>query len=42
MSFSIDVNILLYASDESSPLHDKAAEFLHHAQAAERSFAWLG
>ena len=28
MSFGIDVNILLYASDETSPLHAKAAEFL--------------
>ena len=28
MSFGIDVDILLYASDESSPLHGKASEFL--------------
>ena len=28
MSFGIDVNILLYASDATSPLHAKAAEFL--------------
>ena len=28
MSFGIDVNILLYASDETSLLHAKAAEFL--------------
>jgi hypothetical protein len=28
MSLGIDVNILLYASDASSPLHEKAAEFL--------------
>jgi hypothetical protein len=27
MSFGIDVNILLHASDESIPLHDKAVEF---------------
>lgn len=26
MSFGIDVNVLLDASDESSPLHDQAAE----------------
>ena len=28
MSFGIDVNILLYASNRSSPLHERAAEFL--------------
>ena len=28
MSFSLDVNILLYASDTASPLHDPAASFL--------------
>jgi toxin-antitoxin system PIN domain toxin len=28
MSYSVDVNILLYASDTSSPWHDKAADFL--------------
>lgn len=28
MSYTIDVNILLYASDRSSPFHTAAAEFL--------------
>ena len=28
MSFSLDVNILLYASDTASPLHEPAASFL--------------
>ncbi len=28
MSCAIDVNILLYASDASSPLHEQAAGFL--------------
>ncbi len=43
MSFGIDVNILLYASDESSPLHDKAAEFLHQCAGGREVFclAWL-
>jgi len=30
MSFALDVNILVYASDSSSPLHARAREFLHH------------
>ena len=29
MSATLDANILLYASDERSPLHARAAEFLH-------------
>ncbi len=43
MSFGIDVNILLYASDRSSPLHDKAAKFLHDVAAGTEVFciAWL-
>ena len=43
MSFGIDVNILLYASDESSPLHDKAAEFLHQCVGGREVFclAWV-
>ena len=43
MSFGIDVNILLYASDRSSPLHAKAAAFLHHSVAGTEVFciAWL-
>lgn len=31
MSFSCDVNVLLYASDTSSPVHGKAIEFLKEA-----------
>ena len=43
MSFGIDVNILLYASDETSPLHDKAARFLHECAQGREVFclAWL-
>lgn len=29
MSYSIDVNTLVYASDQSSPRHDAAIQFLH-------------
>ena len=39
MSFGIDVNILLYASDESSPLHDKAAEFLSRCASGKAHLA---
>ena len=31
MSFSCDVNVLLYASDAASPVHRKAVEFLEQA-----------
>ena len=43
MSFGIDVNILLHASDESSPLHDKAVEFLHQCVGGREVFcvAWV-
>jgi uncharacterized protein len=43
MSFGIDVNILLYASDDSSPLHDKATAFLEQCVAGREVFclAWL-
>lgn len=43
MSFGIDVNILLYASDETSPLHDKAAGFLQQCASGREVFclAWL-
>ena len=43
MSFGIDVNILLYASDESSPLYDKAAEFLSRCASGREVFclAWV-
>jgi uncharacterized protein len=43
MSYGIDVNILLYASDESSPLHDKAADFLYRCVGGREVFclAWV-
>jgi toxin-antitoxin system PIN domain toxin len=43
MSFGIDVNILLYASDKSSPLHSKAASFLDDCASGHEVFclAWL-
>jgi uncharacterized protein len=43
MSFGIDVNILLYASDEGSPLHDKAADFLSRCANGREVFclAWV-
>lgn len=31
MSYSIDANLLLYASDEKSPFHEKAIDFLNAA-----------
>ncbi len=43
MSFGIDVNILLYASDQSSPQHGRAAGFLQSCAADGQVFclAWL-
>ena len=43
MSFAIDVNILLYASDDSSPAHAKAAAFLGRCVQGPEVFciAWL-
>ena len=43
MSFGVDVSILLYASDGSSPLHDKATAFLEHCANGREVFclAWL-
>ena len=43
MSFGIDVNILLYASDDSSPMHQKATNFLEQCAAKREVFclAWL-
>ncbi len=43
MSYGIDVNILLYASDKSSPLHDKALAFLAQCAGCRELFyvAWL-
>jgi|SRR5450759_3689396 toxin-antitoxin system PIN domain toxin len=42
MSFAIDVNILLYASDASSPDHEGAREFVAGAARGEEVFclAW--
>lgn len=33
MSFSCDVNVLLYASDAASPIHEPARQFLNQATA---------
>ena len=43
MSFGIDVNVLLYASDDSSAQHAKAATFLQECAAGPEVFclAWL-
>lgn len=43
MSFGVDVNILLYASDKGSPLHEKAADFLHGCVSGREVFclAWI-
>lgn len=38
MSFSCDVNVLLYASDSSSPVHEPARSFLKHAAAGDDLF----
>lgn len=42
MSFGIDVDILLYASDEASPLHEKAAGFIGRCASSREAFylAW--
>lgn len=43
MSFGVDVNILLYASDERSPLNAKAVAFVEQCAGAGEVFclAWL-
>jgi len=43
MSFGIDVNILLYASDQSSPQHERAKGFVQRCAANVEVFclAWL-
>lgn len=43
MSFGIDVNILLYASDEGSPEYGKASQFLDGCATGREVFclAWL-
>jgi len=33
VSYSVDVNVLVYASDESSPLHERASGFLNRCSA---------
>jgi uncharacterized protein len=35
VSFALDVNVLLYASDSSSPAHDRARRFLERAAAGD-------
>lgn len=43
MSFGIDVNILLYASDRASPLHARASAFLQGCAEGREVFciAWI-
>jgi len=43
VSFAIDVNILLYASDQGGPLHPSAGSFLNQCAAESEVFclAWL-
>jgi len=43
MSFGIDVNILLYASNRDAPQHDRAAAFLKRCVAGSEVFciAWV-
>lgn len=43
MSFGIDVNVLLYASDRGGPLHQKAAAFVRQCAAGKEVFclAWV-
>lgn len=42
MSFAVDVNILLYASDTGSPFHQRAGEFLRQRTGGSELFclAW--
>ncbi|HXF46754.1 MAG TPA: TA system VapC family ribonuclease toxin [Burkholderiaceae bacterium] len=43
MSFAVDVNILLYASDASSPWHERAADFVARCARGPQVFclAWV-
>ncbi len=43
MSYAIDVNILLYASDADSPMHDRASAFLRRCVSGREVFciAWV-
>jgi toxin-antitoxin system PIN domain toxin len=38
LSYSLDVNILLYASDRSSPFHSRAVEFLGECTSRDEPF----
>jgi len=42
LSYSVDINVLLYASDRASPLHDQAIRFLENRTQDPESFcvAW--
>lgn len=42
MSFALDVNVLVYASDSSSPFYKRASEFLAHCASSREVFylAW--
>jgi len=43
MSYSVDVNVLLYASDQASPRYDKAIQFLQsRASDPELFFTFAG
>ncbi len=43
MSYAVDVNVLLYASDEGSPRYGAAAAFLQHCARGPETccFAWI-
>ena len=41
MSYSLDVNLLLYSSDTSSPFHDQARSFLQSCMSG-RDILYLG
>ena len=43
MSYAVDVNVLLYASDSSSPHHEAANSFLQHcaSESEPLCLAWL-
>jgi uncharacterized protein len=43
VSYAIDVNILLYASDADSPMHARASDFLRHCVGNREVFciAWV-
>ena len=41
MSFAIDVNILLYASDTGSPHFERARSFIESCIAQKEVFRWM-